>query len=391
MQKLAATAIIISLFAGCIATEEAPSAITSVENTSEFGVSANRTTAKENSFIQFEATLDGDTLAAVSWDFGDGTGAPGNPISHRFKAGSYDVVATGHGNNGTYTARVAVQILDANGNAPETTSSSSSSSSASSSSSNEEQNETSGPRPFEPQEPKGSCSSLDVIAPTSVDPTGLANGWPLLELDVAMIADPLFANNNESWQQLLHELVADASIYYEEQLGIRLNVSLMARLPNGTLEPGTGDGKQRSTARGFLVANHPNAEWDFVAVILGGDYEGTTAGMVECVHGLGVKDYAYLWSEYDQPREKSELLGTPVGLIEDMPLKVFMHEAAHLLAAHHHYTNCVVPYIDLRLSDALGACGVMINDIGLASFRFSETNKLVMRSYVEETGAGSPI
>lgn len=251
------------------------------------------------------------------------------------------------------------------------------------------------PTTFEGREPSGTCGnfdSLEPIVPNPVLAAGLATGWPLLQLDVAMIADPSFQDAHpDDWEELLAELVADANVHYEEQLGIRWNISLTTGLPNGSLEAGTHDGQQRAVARGFLAEHHPGAEWDIVAVILGSDYEGAVAGEVECVHGLAYKDYAFLWSEYQEERGGRSLAGTPIGLLEDMPLKVFMHEAAHLLAAHHHYTNCGLPLSDLRTSDAAGVCGTMINDIGLASFRFSETNKLVMRSFVEQLGVADPV
>ena len=249
-------------------------------------------------------------------------------------------------------------------------------------------------RPFEPQEPSGSCGSLGSLEPVAPDPTlagGLALGWALLELDVALLADPAFvAAHPDDWRSLLEALVLDANLYYEDQLGLRLNLSVLDRLPDGSLAPGSGDGRQRAVARGFMHANHAEADVDMVAVALGADYEGTVAGQVECVHGAVNPDYSYLWFEYDQDRDAGTLIGS-IGLFEDIPLKTYMHETAHLLAAHHHYSDCAESYADLRTTDALGVCDIMINDVGLASFRFSPTNRLVMRSFVEDLGIGEPV
>ena len=208
---------------------------------------------------------------------------------------------------------------------------------------------------------------------------------------MAIIADPAFADQHPDWKALLIDLVSDASVHYEEQMGLRLNASIVDRLPAGSLAPGTGDGSQRATARGFMHANYPNAPVDMVAVILGADYEGTTAGQVECVHGAAYPDYAYLWAEYEEDRENTTDFFGPK-LFADTPLKVFMHETAHLLAAHHHYSNCgeaVATY--WSMNDAMALCDVMINDIGLASLQFGPTNRLVMRSFVEELGIGEPV
>ena len=249
-------------------------------------------------------------------------------------------------------------------------------------------------RPFEPQEPSGSCGSLGSLEPVAPDPTlagGLALGWPLLELDVALLADPAFvAAHPDDWRSLLEALVQDANLYYEDQLGLRLNLSVLDRLPDGSLAPGSGDGRQRAVARGFMHANHALADVDMVAVALGADYEGSVAGQVECVHGAVSPDYSYLWFEYDQDRDPGALVGS-IGIFEDIPLKTYMHETAHLLAAHHHYSDCAESYTDLRTSDALGVCDIMINDVGLASFRFSPTNRLVKRSFVEDLGIGEPV
>jgi hypothetical protein len=252
-------------------------------------------------------------------------------------------------------------------------------------------NGTREPRPFEPAEPSGDCGSLGSLTPVAPDPLlapGLALGWPLLRLDIALLADPTFvAAHPGDWQSLLLDLAADASVHYEAQLGLTLNVTVLDRLPDGSLAPGTGDGRQRATARGFMHANHPDADADAVALILGADYEGTTAGQVECVHGAAYPDYGYLWTEYDSERGTGTPVSGGIGFFEDIPLKTFMHELAHLLAAHHHYGTCGRT---VRSEDLLAQCDVMINDIGLASYEFGPTNRLVVRSFVEQTGIGAP-
>lgn len=251
----------------------------------------------------------------------------------------------------------------------------------------EPQNETREPEPFEPEGTNKACNSLALVTPLSTDPAGLAAGWSLLELHVAMIADPYFvAAHPDDWKTLLEDLVLDANPHYEAQMGLRLVPLIIDALPPGTLSDTATPELIWDTARGFMRANHPDSAHDYVAVILGADYNGGTAGQVQCVHGAYDPDTAYLWSEYDQGREAP----TGIGFFQDIPLKVFMHETAHLLAAHHHYTNCGEAAASFSPDDALALCGVMINDIGLASFQFSPTNRLIMRSFVEETGIGSP-
>lgn len=226
------------------------------------------------------------------------------------------------------------------------------------------------------------------MAPNPLLVGGLALGWPLLEVTAAVLADPAFvAAHPDDWEPLLLDLVADSSALFEDQIGVRLNVTILDRLPDGSLAPGSGDGRQRAVGRGYMQANHPEGA-DIVAVILGADYEGTTAGQVECVHGAGFPDYSYLWAEYTDTRGCLDVL--VAGALCDTPLKVFTHETGHLFAAHHHYSNCGEGVAYSGTTDATGVCDIMINDIGLASQRFGPTNRWVMRSYVEEIGIGEP-
>jgi len=252
-------------------------------------------------------------------------------------------------------------------------------------------------RPFKPEPPRGECGQfgdLEPVLPTK-GTVGIATGWSLLRLDLAVLADPAFAQAHpDDWKELLADLVADASAHYEAQVGLRLVPTLIDRLPDGSLEPGTGDGKQHDTARGFMHANHPNASVDFVALIVGADYEGSVAGQADCVHGAKYPDYSYVWTEYTVNRSGSHSISSSLGLswVKDAPLKAFMHESAHLFAAQHHYSTCAEPLTDTYdRDDATAVCDVMMHDPSLAGFRIGALNRLVMRSYVEELGIGSPV
>ena len=243
------------------------------------------------------------------------------------------------------------------------------------------------PGPFDPEHATEPCDSLELRSPLVTDTTGLATGWPLLQLDVVMLADPTFvAAHPDDWRVLLENLVFDASTRYEAQMGLRLRAVLIDRLPDGSLDPSAPLDGILPVARGYMTSNHPDVAFDLVALILGADYAGMVAGMVHCVGGAYTPDTAYLFSEYTGPRE-------PIGglFMNDIPLKVFMHEAGHLLGAHHHYSNCGEALLEYRTNDASAVCDVMINDIGLASFRFSPLNRLVMRSFVEEHGIGTAV
>lgn len=248
----------------------------------------------------------------------------------------------------------------------------------------EERASSSGPQPFEPEEASQPCDSLAVRSPLVADTTGLAGSWPMRTLDVVMLADPTFvAAHPDDWEELLTALLADASARYEPQLGISLRLALVDRIPEGTLDANASELEILPVARGFMLANHADASFDLVATVVGADYAGTIAGMADCVGGGYTPDTAYVWTEYAGPRASSGGL-----LFKDTPLKVFMHEAAHLLGAQHHYSNCGEALIDLSPDDATAVCDVMINDISLASFRFGPLNRLVMRSFVEEHGLG---
>ncbi len=259
--------------------------------------------------------------------------------------------------------------------------------------------------PFEPEEPVGD-GDCDGLTPryTGAAPSGLVDvaDWPLLELDVVMIADPTFYDADpQNWTILLRDLLADQSALFEEQLGLRLNLTILDRLPAGSLAPEpsstttlptTGQDNMRATARGFMHANYPDADFDIVQVILGADYAGSVAGQVECVGGAADKEYAYLWSEYDRDRNGIDnYAGTPLGALRDIPLKVLAHETAHLLDAHHHYSDCAPGTASWDGTDLTGACDIMINDIGLASFYFGNANRFAIRSFVEAAGIGEPV
>ncbi len=254
---------------------------------------------------------------------------------------------------------------------------------------NETQPSQSSSRPFEPEGATQPCNSLEFRSPLTAATAGLATGWPLLALDVVMLADPTFVEAHpDDWTALLQALIDDASKHFEAQFSLRLRAILIDRLPTGTLDPSRSD--MRDVARGFMQTNHPEVSFDYTALILGADYDGTVAGQVECVGGAFTPDTAYLSTEYREERTPSVI--TPdISSFADTPLKVFMHESAHLLGAHHHYTNCGEAFIGYSTDDALAACGVMINDIGLASLRFSPTNRLVVRSFVEEHRLGEPV
>ncbi len=246
---------------------------------------------------------------------------------------------------------------------------------------------TQAPETFEPEGTNQPCDSLRVVTPDHTDPTGLALGWNLRVLRVAIVADPTFvAAHPSDWEALLTDLVLDANAYYEPQLGLRLEPVLVDALPPGSLDINATADELFNTLRGFMNTYHAGVERDYNALILGADYVGSVAGQVDCVTGAYHPDTAYLYSEYDAPRNRSSGL-----FFKDIPLKVFMHETAHLLAAHHHYTNCGEALTRFDTQDALAVCGVMINDIGLASFQFSPTNRLIMRSFVEEHDVGEAI
>lgn len=397
-----ACVVLAGMLAGCIQVEvggpSSPSASTETASsqaaTPRLSFTTDPTQPKAGQVVTFTFSAtglsSGDRISSTSWTFGDGTGSSDRQPLHVFRQpGSFAVkviATTAKGAEASHQSML--RIADASSTSSPSPSPAPAPASTPTNSTSENETES---RPFEPTEPSGTCGSFgsfEPVAPNPVLAPGLALGWPLLRLDIALLADPAFvAAHPDDWRALLVDLVDDASVHYEAQVGLRLNASLVDRLPDGSLAPGSGDGQQRAVGRGFMKANHPDADVDAVGVILGANYEGAVAGQVECVHGAGYPDYSYLWAEYDDERESP----AGIGVFEDLPLKIFMHELAHLLAAHHHYSTCLHPYAQLRTSDLTGVCDVMINDIGLASFYFGPTNRLVMRSYVEELGIGTPV
>jgi hypothetical protein len=102
----------------------------------------------------------------------------------------------------------------------------------------------------------------------------------------------------------------------------------------------------------------------------GGVFGDGVAGMVDCVGGVVDPDRAFGVGEMDDDDYDSTVIAA--------------HELGHLLGAHHHFANCAE-------SDHLqGACTVMINDIGLASLRFSSINGGLIRGHAETYLPGDP-
>ena len=95
----------------------------------------------------------------------------------------------------------------------------------------------------------------------------------------------------------------------------------------------------------------------------GGVYGDGVAGQADCIGGVYSAETAFAVGEADDSQDL-----------------IAGHELGHLFGAHHHYANCAESQI----------CTLMINDVGLASMRFSSMNGSVVRGHAEAYLPGEP-
>lgn len=93
------------------------------------------------------------------------------------------------------------------------------------------------------------------------------------------------------------------------------------------------------------------------------------AGQADCIGGVAYADSAFAVGEADA----------------GFGAKTMAHELGHLFGGHHHYASCGL----VLATGGDNLCTLMINDVGLASFPFSDLNGLVVSGHAQLAAASS--
>ncbi len=226
------------------------------------------------------------------------------------------------------------------------------------------------------------CSVLDWAAPAAVAVDHLIGDE--LKLRVHVLLDSSVNATHA------HRLLNDAAtITYEN--GLRV----VTRLTWGRVSVPSGEVTTEDAfaiAKAAVGGTRP-AGADLVYLLTDADLvSGTTgnsvAGQADCIGGIMHPTEAFAIGEFDERDvEGRSLLG--LGYFDNITGKVFAHEIGHLLGAHHHYANCAEGAHSDPIGDALSACTLMINDVGLASLNLSVVNSAVARGHVAEFGGAN--
>ena len=102
----------------------------------------------------------------------------------------------------------------------------------------------------------------------------------------------------------------------------------------------------------------------------GGVVGDSLAGQADCIGGIAYSDSAFAVGESDA----------------GFGAKTMAHELGHLMGGHHHYASCGL----VLATGGDNLCTLMINDVGLASFPFSDLNERVVSGHAQLAARASP-
>lgn len=172
-------------------------------------------------------------------------------------------------------------------------------------------------------------------------------------------------------------------------LGIRLrptfqtlDVPAQRMAPNDLLGNGppvpTSDSQYLLQAAKEAVGG-PRPDHADVVYLMTNDHMSDAAGRADCIGGVRYPSRAFGVGEHEPDEWGSINL-----CCTWKAAKIAAHEIAHLLGAHHHYSNCVEG-APVAVADAHApTCTVMINDWGLINLRFSALEGVAIRGHALE-------
>ena len=117
---------------------------------------------------------------------------------------------------------------------------------------------------------------------------------------------------------------------------------------------------------------------DVVYLLTSDHITGGTAGQADCIGGVRYPNRAFAIGEEEPDGPPT----TSVWLCCSWPTaKIAAHEIAHLLGAHHHYSNCAEGAPAAVDDRHIPTCTLMMTDVGLINLRMSLLEAAVVRGH----------
>lgn len=212
------------------------------------------------------------------------------------------------------------------------------------------------------------CSSLDTLAPTRFEEPVVGDYSKEVVLDVHVL---MYGIGQPEAERIMSYV---APVY--EPLKIKVD----ATYERVELKVDNDDADSYINASREAVGGQRPWHADVVYTMIGGEIESTVAGKVDCVGGIAYPEAAF---------GVGEALSETENDIRDSA-KIAAHEIGHLLAAHHHFTNCAEGDHTYFPMEDWAACTVMFPDLFMVSLRFGTLEGIVVREYALEYADATP-
>ncbi|HVL87081.1 MAG TPA: M12 family metallo-peptidase [Candidatus Thermoplasmatota archaeon] len=222
--------------------------------------------------------------------------------------------------------------------------------------------------------PRWACLPVSCLRgpmpPPLASPLGLLNGWDPRTFEVALAVDGEFVTaHGAAWRQEALSIFATVGAFYSRWVNLRvavvdLHVHHFAGDENERLEQLSQHYRQDHSGL-RREATH----------LLSGSGEG---GLASCIGTAGKAEEAFSVSTAAHPNGVPGLLADP-----EAAARLAAHELGHLLAAHHHYANCIEPAGGYDPQRPRQACTIMVPKHELTTLSMSAMERLVMRGHAE--------
>jgi hypothetical protein len=211
--------------------------------------------------------------------------------------------------------------------------------------------------------------------------TGVTDNGNGVALDVHVLLDGV-------GHRAAAEVMSDAARPYEP-LQIRVNTTFQkVKFPAQHSQPDVAGGEPRpASEEDYLFERSKEAVGgsrppgtDVVYLLTTDRIAGPGIGVADCIGGIRYPERAFAMGEYDKESGGEP----PVYVFGRSSAKIAAHELAHLLGAHHHYSNCAEGAPAAAEDRHLLMCTVMFPDVGGMNLRFSTLEAAVVRGHAIE-------